>query len=771
MRPPRWASAWFALALAATLQLVSSPSSAATLTGRVAARDGGAPIAGALVRVAETGESARTDAEGRFAFASLSPGRWTVLAHHVAWSDEARTCVLSADGGTLEFALAPAVHGTGEVIVESARTSFTLRHAPWPAGVRTAEQLSSHTVVTPAEQAAALPGVALVRDGAWQTNVSIRGMGRASIVSLVDHTRIETAQDLAGALSLVNDADLERIEVMKSPGSVLFGTGALGGAIQLITRRAPFGSATAWSGSWSEGLTSVDEGVAHHASLERSAARTALRLSGSYRDAGLTATPRGDLPNSQYTDWSGNASLGVRTRGEQSLFASWQRSQAENTGITGGSPFAATATATYRLARRERFALEYAMPHLARALPMLTLRASHQDIVRNVEVVQSPTVTVTPHATHKTTSAQIEARLQPTPRHLLTIGAEGWQRVLDSRRERRLAAQNRIVGERPVPHASHTSAGVFAQDDWSPVTDRVRVTLGARTDWSRTRNDRTLNPEYVIVGGVPQVPVPGQVVLWNAGVMHDASWDASAGLHVQATPHVGARVLVASAYRTPSLEERFQFLDLGSSLHVGNPALAPERGLTVNGGARFEGGGTAIDADFFFNSLADMVAEEPGTFEGRAAFVKRNISRARLYGGELLLEQRLSERVALSASLAQVRGEDLTAHTELAQVAPLTGRAAIEADAHRAGTWRIECVASHAQEHPGPGETVTAGWTAWNAAWSSAPLPLGRASARLRCGVDNAFDRAYRQHLSTLRGLVKLEPGRNVHASLTVALP
>lgn len=771
MRSPRFASAWCAIALAASLLLVPALPYAATLAGRVVSRDGGAPIAGALVRLAESGASARTGADGRYAFASLSPGRWTVLAHHVAWSDAAHSVELTEGGGTLDFSLAPAVHAADEVIVESARTSFTLRHSPWPAGVRTAEQLASRTVVTPAEQAAALPGVALVRDGAWQTNVSIRGMGRASIVSLVDHTRIETAQDLAGALSLVNDADLERVEVMKSPGSVLFGTGALGGAIQLITRRAPFGPGAAWSGTWSEGVTSADEGVAHHASLERSAARTALRLSGSYRDAGLTATPRGDLPNSQYTDWSGNASLGVRTRGEQSLFASWQRSQAENTGITGGSPFTATATATYRLARRERFALEYALPHLARALPMLTLRASHQDIVRNVEVVQSPTVTVTPHATHKTTSAQIEARLQPSPRHLLTVGAEAWQRVLDSRRERRLAAQNRIVGERPVPHASHTSAGVFAQDDWSPVTDRVRVTLGARTDWSRTRNDRTLNPEWVTIGGVPQAPVPGQAVLWNAGVVHDASWDASAGLHVQATPRVGARVLVASAYRTPSLEERFQFLDLGSSLRVGNPALAPERGLTVNGGARFEAGGTTLDADLFFNSLADMVAEEPGMFEGRAAFVKRNVARARLYGGELSLEQRLTERVALSASLAQVRGEDLTAHTELAQVAPLSARGGIEADARRAGTWRIECVASHAQDHPGPGETVTAGWTAWNAAWSSAPMALGRARARLRCGVDNAFDRAYRQHLSTLRGIVKLEPGRNVHAALTVELP
>ncbi|MCC6651752.1 MAG: TonB-dependent receptor, partial [Candidatus Eisenbacteria bacterium] len=563
--------------------------------------------------------------------------------------------------------------------------------------------------------------------------------------------------------------DLERIEVMKSPGSVLFGSGALGGAIQMITRRAPFAAASRWSGEWTEGVSAVDGGASHALSAERSAERTALRVSAAYRDGDDTSTPRGDLLNSKYTDWNLGTSLGVRTWGGQSLFASWQRSQAENTGIPGGSPFAATATATYRLAMRERFALEYLLPNLTARLPLLTVRLSHQDIARNVEILQSPTVTVTPHATHATASAQVESRLLPATNHVLTVGAEAWQRRLDSRRERVLAATNRTVGERPVPRSSNASAGLYAQDDWTVAHDRLRVVLGARRDWSRTRNDATLNPDYVIIGGIRQEPTPGQTLLWSAGSSRDQSWDASAGLHAQLAPVVAARLLVATAYRSPSLEERYQYLDLGGVLHVGDPQLRPERSRSVNLGARAELRSLTLDADVFLNALTDLVTETAGTFQGRSAFVKTNVGEARLYGFECSAELRLGARHAVSASLASVRGEDTGRHVELPQVAPIAAGAEWSVDGARAGTLRVGLTATHAQDRPAPDEARTAGWTTWRAAWTSAPWNAARASFRVRAGCDNLFDRAYRRHLSTLRGLVRLEPGRAAWLSVNAS--
>ncbi len=65
------------------------------------------------------------------------------------------------------------------------------------------------------------------------------------------------------------------------------------------------------------------------------------------------------------------------------------------------------------------------------------------------------------------------------------------------------------------------------------------------------------------------------------------------------------------------------------------------------------------------------------------------------------------------------------------------------------------------QNNLGPGERETAGFGIFNATITSAPLPVGRAILRVEGGVQNFFDKLYEEHLSTLRGIVHSEPGRN----------
>jgi outer membrane receptor protein involved in Fe transport len=149
--------------------------------------------------------------------------------------------------------------------------------------------------------------------------------------------------------------------------------------------------------------------------------------------------------------------------------------------------------------------------------------------------------------------------------------------------------------------------------------------------------------------------------------------------------------------------------------------------------------------------------------------VKTNVGEARLYGFELSAEQRLGARHAVTVSFASVRGEDTGRHVELPQIAPLAASAEWSADASRAGTLRLGVSAAHAQDRPAPDEARTAGWTTWRASWASVPWHAGGATFRVRAGCDNLFDRAYRRHLSTLRGLVRLEPGRGAWLNVTTS--
>lgn len=764
----RWRAA-FAPALLALALASPAAARAAALAGRIVEADGARAVEGALVRLLETGATRRTDAHGRFVFAGLRPGTWTVSAHHLAFADVERAVRLSGDGAdTLVLEVQPALHRTDEVLVRSTRLFASLRASPGASEAWNASRLRQGPAATVPEALATLPGVALARDGAWATAVSIRGMGRSSVVALVDHARLETATDLAGGLSLVDPAEVERVEVMKSPGSVLFGSGAFGGAVHVVTRRPGFRDDAAWSAEWTEGVTGADRGVAHHLALEQASSRHALRLSAGARGADDVRTPEGRLPGSRWSDWTGNAALALRAASGPSALVSWQRAQAEDTGIPGGKPIAAAAVARYTLARRERFAAELQVPNAWGAVPLVTVRASRQDITRQVEIVQGPSVVVTPHAVHATTSGALEARIRPGRDQVLLVGAEAWRRSLDSRRERRLAASGQVLGERPVPPASFLSAGAYAQHEWEAAPGRVRVVTGARWDRGRTRNEVALQPEYVLQDGVPQQPVPGQFLLWPARTTRDDSWSASAGAHVTLSPAWSVSALCATAYRSPSLEERFQFLDLGSSVQLGNPALAPERSLALDLGTRFEAGGTRLRADLFGNRLTRLVAEEAGTWEGRPAWIRTNLGAARLYGFEVAFEQDLGRHAVLRASAAQARGEDTGRRVNLSQVAPLSGTAEVGVRAAGAGTLRLACTAARAQRHPGPDEAPTPGWTAWSAGFASRDVRAAGATCRLRAGVENLFDRPYRLHLSTLRGVLKLEPGRSAYAMLTL---
>ena len=217
---------------------------------------------------------------------------------------------------------------------------------PYPVDIETNDQITQFSNVTISDELDKVPGVALVRDGTWETAVSIRGISRSNIVSLIDNTRIETANDIAGALSLVNINDLDRVEVLKSSGSVLYGTGALGGILHLITKRPSFTDEFQMNGEWTSGATSVDGGVSNFAAIQCSSDQYAMRMSGGYRNAGNTSTPDGFLPHSRCHDFSFTGSVGIKTIDEQALFISYQRLQAEDTGIPGSSAFGATAAVT-----------------------------------------------------------------------------------------------------------------------------------------------------------------------------------------------------------------------------------------------------------------------------------------------------------------------------------------------------------------------------------------------------------------------------------------
>ena len=73
------------------------------------------------------------------------------------------------------------------------------------------------------------PGLAAQSDGAWGQNPVLRGLKKESVVVMVDGVRMNSAQPQGAIASFLDLGLLERAEVVKGPGSVLYGSGAIGG--------------------------------------------------------------------------------------------------------------------------------------------------------------------------------------------------------------------------------------------------------------------------------------------------------------------------------------------------------------------------------------------------------------------------------------------------------------------------------------------------------------------------------------------------------------
>lgn len=111
----------------------------------------------------------------------------------------------------------------------------------------------------PGEALRGEPGLAVASDSAQGQNPVIRGLKKESVELLVDGIRLNSAQPAGAIASFMSLPLAERIEVVKGPASVLYGSGALGGAINVRLPQARFQPGVAFDTALS--YDSASEGV------------------------------------------------------------------------------------------------------------------------------------------------------------------------------------------------------------------------------------------------------------------------------------------------------------------------------------------------------------------------------------------------------------------------------------------------------------------------------------------------------------------------------
>lgn len=783
------------LALAANISF-SQP---ASLKGKVFDLNTGVTISDVIISFQNIDLTSRTSSTGEYYFENLLPGNYKVEFIHPGYKTKSADVIITGKI-TLELnvKLEASEIETGEITVTSTRYANMLKDIPLPMDVVDEHQILRSPANTVSDILNSKPGLSLMREGIWSTDISIRGLSRSNIVTLVDGNRIETATDLSARLSMIDLNDVERIEVIKGGSSSLYGTGAFGGVINIITKGGEFSNIKYIKGSFLSGLNTVNSGATGRIMLNAGNKYLYAKFSGSMRNAKNTTTPQGELLNSQFSDNNISGSLGFRPLKNHTFSFDYQRFYARDVGIPGSLLFPNTAKVTYPEEKREMYSGEYKFTDISPVLRNISAKYFYQTILRYVEnlpyqtaLQKTPTgklkqkVTVdkiVPVANHYTNGLQIQTDWKFGRFNNVILGADLWQRSLTSDREKfqtiykydttsgaLLSTTSQITGEKPLPVAEYRSFGGYVQDEIKMLDNRLKINLGARMDKIDVNNSNTPNPAYTIVNGVLNLNPAGQKLIWTATEVNGVSWSSNLGAMYTVIKDIDVTLNFARSFRSPSIEERYQYIDLGSYIRVGNPGLNSEQGMFADLGLRIWKQKYRFSGNIFLNSFRDLVVEAPGIYDGRSAFIKTNVGKAALYGYDFDFMYNFYSSMVVYGSLAYVRGEDTENNLDLPQMPPLNGRLGLRGQVTPYLVFDISSHMFNGQDKVAAGELPTPGYATFNLGLSSSQLDIFRyVKCQLFAGVENILDKSYRNHLASNRGSVTAEPGRNFYFKLNL---
>ena len=225
------------IVLAGCLLIAASAAAQRYVSGKVLDADNG-PLAGATVFVKENRAiGMTTDAEGNYRLRLPDGKAYTLQASFIGYVTQSHALQPGQD--RLDFALEEDAIGMETVVVTGTRTPKLLKDVPIVTRVITADDIRKVDATHIGDLLQAeLPGIEFSYSMDQQTSLNMQGFGGNAVLFLVDGERLagETLDNID--YSRLNLDNVERIEIVKGAASSLYGSNAVGGVVNLITKEA-----------------------------------------------------------------------------------------------------------------------------------------------------------------------------------------------------------------------------------------------------------------------------------------------------------------------------------------------------------------------------------------------------------------------------------------------------------------------------------------------------------------------------------------------------
>ncbi|WP_018169906.1 TonB-dependent siderophore receptor [Thioalkalivibrio sp. ALMg9] len=610
------------------------------------------------------------------------------------------------------------------------------------------------------------PGVATAVDGSVGSDPIIRGLKRDQVLVLVDGVRINAMQPPArGSLASYVNVDLiERIEIVRGPGSVLYGAGAMGGVINIITRGGDFTDEPETRGFSRLGVTSVDEGIRGAVGVTVSNDRNVLDLSTAYLNTddykngdGDRLRDSGTEQNAYHLRYRGKLAPGheVQFRAQRDERKDvWYLASRTFTPNDGQRPEGLNTHYTPRQTR-DLVELSYEGELNGAWAPRVEASIYRQELSRGnydwSERLQKDYRTSDTDFT--TDGLRVQTELVPTDDQILLVGAEAWRLRASPVSYVGFPPDYEPVNRMPlVENGKIESAGVFVQHE--TYLDWATVNVGARYDEVRGSADSAM-------GVTAPLDKTDRNLSWSAGL----TWH----LHDAFNPYFS----LSEGYRSASLLERYLTYPYSDGYTWNSdPQLDPERNRTFEVGARGQIGATSYTVSAYESRIRNYIGGVTISSDEKDTI---NLDEARIHGIEALVEHAFTDAITGYASGTWIRGEnrDRRFDEPLTQMPPPEATIGLTQSTAKGWQWdaRIRAVASQSrtadrftanEDFPDGTERNTSGFATADLAVGYRFGPsAGFRSNEITFSVTNIANKTYREHVNEMTE-ARLDPANGV---------
>lgn len=720
------------IALFTALTPIAAAQTGATLRGKVTLSSSGKPIHNVLITILQLRRTVDTDESGVYEFLNVPPGRYEVLAHLDRVPDVVQNITLTAGTTTtLDFQIELSAVQE-QVTVTATGTQQSLSSSIQSVDVIGSVDLAKKSPVSLGEALDGELGIAKRSFGPGTARPVIRGFDGDRVLVIQDGNRVGGLGFESGDhAEPVDVLTVERIEIVKGPATLLYGSNAIGGVVNTISGHD---SAHPGFNGYLTGVGSSNNTQAGGSGgVEYGTKKWVIWGNASGQRASDYQTPIGRIPNSFSRE--GTFSTGFGYYPDKGFLSFNYTFNKRRYGIPV-DPNEIDPEVVFLNPRRHSFELRGGYRESKSFLEAGTLSVQYNNYTHS----EIDAETGLPNTSFKNNSWLFNGLFDQRKHGRLSgrFGTWGQHRQFDAVGEEALA-----------PPTTQNSFALFALE--SLDFEKVALQFGARVEHN------AYNPDTTVQHGL----LPNRSFTGFSGAF---------GIRIPAWTNGAFVANYSHSYRAPSLDELYNNGPHPGNLafEIGDATLTRELGDGLDFGVRHSSKRIRAEANGFFYHIRDFVFLAPtGAVDPDSDLIVAEYQQdtAQFAGTEMKLDAALHKSIWLNLGLDYVRAELRNIDTPLPRIPPLRGRVGLEFR-HKGLLLNPEVVMAQAQNRLFPTEDRTAGYTVFGLSGSYL-IATQHAAHIVSFNAFNLGDRLYRNHLSFIKEFAP-EMGRGIRVTYTL---